>query len=192
MCGGHICIADVQRNKSLVHAYALPTPLKRTLEMENCIKYPCKNPVIYPVKTKVDAAIELFALNVKNTWNQPETVVGTERGIGIGTELELESENNLVSTALPSEEQVIHEMGPKKLETPDIPQWGYFSFSEASSAINRLTGITNNNEIKEKKRENLDYENDHEMLEIGMKIYDALYSWARYVQEEKHTWNPIL
>ena len=30
------------------------------------------------------------------------------------------------------------------------------------------------------------YKNDFEMLEIGMKIYDALYSWAKYVQEEKH------
>ena len=26
------------------------------------------------------------------------------------------------------------------------------------------------------------------MLSIGMKVYDALYSWAKYVQEEKHTW----
>ncbi len=33
--------------------------------------------------------------------------------------------------------------------------------------------------------------NDQEMLEIGMKIYDALYSWAKYVQEEKHNWNPV-
>ncbi len=33
---------------------------------------------------------------------------------------------------------------------------------------------------------------DQEMLAIGMKIYDALYSWARYVQEERHTWNPNL
>jgi hypothetical protein len=32
--------------------------------------------------------------------------------------------------------------------------------------------------------------NDHAMLETGMKIYDALYSWAKYVQEEKHVWNP--
>jgi len=32
------------------------------------------------------------------------------------------------------------------------------------------------------------YKDDHEMLDIGMKLYDALYSWARYVQEEKHTW----
>jgi len=31
-----------------------------------------------------------------------------------------------------------------------------------------------------------------EQLEIGMKLYDALYSWAKYVQEEKHTWNPEL
>ena len=36
------------------------------------------------------------------------------------------------------------------------------------------------------------YKNDHEMLEIGMKIYDALYSWAEFVQEEKHSWNPVL
>ena len=36
------------------------------------------------------------------------------------------------------------------------------------------------------------YKTDHEMLETGMKIYDALYSWAKFVQEEKHTWNPDL
>jgi hypothetical protein len=36
------------------------------------------------------------------------------------------------------------------------------------------------------------YRDDLEMLEYGMKIYDALYSWAAYVQEEKHTWNPVL
>ena len=35
------------------------------------------------------------------------------------------------------------------------------------------------------------YKNDYEMLEIGMKIYDALYSWAKYAQDEKHTWNPV-
>jgi hypothetical protein len=34
------------------------------------------------------------------------------------------------------------------------------------------------------------YKDDYEMLFIGMKIYDALYSWARYVQDEKHTWSP--
>jgi hypothetical protein len=34
------------------------------------------------------------------------------------------------------------------------------------------------------------YKNDHEQLAIGFKIYDALYSWARYVQSEVHTWNP--
>ncbi len=32
------------------------------------------------------------------------------------------------------------------------------------------------------------YKDDHEMLAIGMKIYDALYSWAKYVQDEKHNW----
>ena len=36
------------------------------------------------------------------------------------------------------------------------------------------------------------YKDDHEMLEMGMKIYDALYSWAKYVHEEKHNWNPVL
>ncbi len=33
---------------------------------------------------------------------------------------------------------------------------------------------------------------DHEMLKVGMKIYDALYSWAKYVSDERHTWNPDL
>jgi hypothetical protein len=32
--------------------------------------------------------------------------------------------------------------------------------------------------------------NDLEQLAIGMKMYDALYSWAKYVQEEKHKWSP--
>lgn len=36
------------------------------------------------------------------------------------------------------------------------------------------------------------HKDDFEMLEIGMKIYDALYSWAKYVQDESHTWNPKL
>jgi hypothetical protein len=36
------------------------------------------------------------------------------------------------------------------------------------------------------------FKNDHEMLEIGMKIYDALYNWAKFVQSERHTWNPGL
>jgi hypothetical protein len=34
------------------------------------------------------------------------------------------------------------------------------------------------------------YKSDFEMLEIGMKVYDALYSWAKHVQSERHTWNP--
>ncbi len=36
------------------------------------------------------------------------------------------------------------------------------------------------------------YKDDHEMLNIGMKIYDALYSWSKYVQQEKHAWQPQL
>jgi hypothetical protein len=35
------------------------------------------------------------------------------------------------------------------------------------------------------------YKNDHEQLAIGFKIYDALYSWAKYVQSEVHTWSPL-
>jgi len=34
------------------------------------------------------------------------------------------------------------------------------------------------------------YVDDYEQLTIGLKIYDALYSWAKYVQNEKHTWSP--
>jgi hypothetical protein len=31
---------------------------------------------------------------------------------------------------------------------------------------------------------------DQQLLEKGMLLYDALYSWARYLQSEKHTQNP--
>ncbi len=29
---------------------------------------------------------------------------------------------------------------------------------------------------------------DYDQLAIGMKIYDALYSWAKHVRDEKHIW----
>jgi AraC-like DNA-binding protein len=32
---------------------------------------------------------------------------------------------------------------------------------------------------------------DHELLEKGMLIYDALYHWSKYHQKEKHTQNPV-
>jgi hypothetical protein len=32
---------------------------------------------------------------------------------------------------------------------------------------------------------------DHELLQKGMMLYDALYTWARHLQEEKHTQNPF-
>lgn len=32
---------------------------------------------------------------------------------------------------------------------------------------------------------------DQELLERGMLMYDALYSWAKFLQHEKHTQNPI-
>ena len=34
------------------------------------------------------------------------------------------------------------------------------------------------------------YKDDHEMLEHGMVMYDALYAWCRNGKDEIHTWNP--
>ena len=34
------------------------------------------------------------------------------------------------------------------------------------------------------------FTDDHEQLTHGMVIYDALYSWAKHVRDESHTWNP--
>ncbi len=35
------------------------------------------------------------------------------------------------------------------------------------------------------------FSNDHEMLQQGMIIYDALYSWCKELQAEMHNWNPV-
>ena len=32
---------------------------------------------------------------------------------------------------------------------------------------------------------------DYELLQKGMMIYDALYAWAKYLQKEQHTQNPV-
>lgn len=32
---------------------------------------------------------------------------------------------------------------------------------------------------------------DYELLQKGMMIYDALYNWAKHLQKEKHTQNPV-
>ena len=34
------------------------------------------------------------------------------------------------------------------------------------------------------------YSDDHEQLQHGFVIYDALYAWLREAHDEKHTWNP--
>jgi hypothetical protein len=34
------------------------------------------------------------------------------------------------------------------------------------------------------------FTDDHEQLKQGFVLYDALYSWARHVRGETHTWNP--
>jgi rhodanese-related sulfurtransferase len=36
----------------------------------------------------------------------------------------------------------------------------------------------------------INYRDDHAMLEQGMVVYDALYSWCRQGKAEVHTWNP--
>ena len=33
-------------------------------------------------------------------------------------------------------------------------------------------------------------QDDHKMLEVGLKVCDALYAWARHLQNEKHIWKP--
>ena len=34
------------------------------------------------------------------------------------------------------------------------------------------------------------FKDDHEQLRHGLVVYDALYSWCKYVRSETHTWNP--
>ena len=34
------------------------------------------------------------------------------------------------------------------------------------------------------------FANDHEQIQHGFVVYDALYAWAREARDEKHTWNP--
>ncbi|OZI61906.1 chromate resistance protein ChrB domain-containing protein [Bordetella genomosp. 11] len=34
------------------------------------------------------------------------------------------------------------------------------------------------------------YQDDHQMLEHGMVMYDALYAWCRSCQDETHQWPP--
>ena len=34
------------------------------------------------------------------------------------------------------------------------------------------------------------FADDHEMLERGMLVYDALYAWCRSAQSETHNWKP--
>ena len=36
-----------------------------------------------------------------------------------------------------------------------------------------------------------DIKDDHELLELGMRIYDGLYTWAKYLYNEKHTKAPV-
>lgn len=33
---------------------------------------------------------------------------------------------------------------------------------------------------------------DHEVLKYGFIIYDSLYNWCKYLQQEKHIWNRAL
>ncbi|NII81013.1 chromate resistance protein [Pedobacter riviphilus] len=33
--------------------------------------------------------------------------------------------------------------------------------------------------------------NDQELLELGMKVYDGLYTWARHLHDQRHTQSPV-
>jgi hypothetical protein len=34
------------------------------------------------------------------------------------------------------------------------------------------------------------FKDDHEQLQHGFVVYDALYAWAKEARTETHTWNP--
>lgn len=34
------------------------------------------------------------------------------------------------------------------------------------------------------------FPDDHEMLRHGFVLYDALYTWSKFVRGERHSWNP--
>lgn len=34
------------------------------------------------------------------------------------------------------------------------------------------------------------YADDQQQLALGLKLYDALYSWAKHVSAKRHPWNP--
>ena len=36
------------------------------------------------------------------------------------------------------------------------------------------------------------FKDDFTLLQYGFVMYDALYSWAKHLQAEKHVWNPAL
>ena len=36
------------------------------------------------------------------------------------------------------------------------------------------------------------FADDHEMLEHGMVMYDALYAWCKHCQHEEHAWPPTM
>lgn len=134
---GCININDVERNKSLVHAYALPVPLKRALISESKI--------IYPAMSIVTAAIDAFALNVQLAWcdDHGDDAVNDD----VDAIKEILSASSIVAT-----------------NTLHIPQWGYFSFQEASKAISRLTkqltSSSSSCEGRDRGRDYLDNDND--------------------------------
>ena len=135
---GCINISDVEQNKSLVHAYALPIPLKRALTSESKI--------VYPAMSIVTAAIDTFAINVKLAW-------GNDHG------------DDAVDNNVYAVKEILSMSNDCSAKTFDIPQWGYFSFQEASRAISRLTKqptSSSSSEGRDRGRDNLDNDNDKE------------------------------
>jgi Vacuolar membrane-associated protein Iml1 len=136
-CSECISAVDVKVNKSLVHAFALPAPLKRVLLLRD-------DAVVYAAKRTIQAAIHNFAMSVTSEWEK---------------EKEEEGESEALVTATPERLK-----GHPSSSASGIPQWGFISFREASNTISRASksaqGDSGDDNDRDGKRESLDYENE--------------------------------
>jgi hypothetical protein len=134
-CSECISAVDVKVNKSLVHAFALPAPLKRVLLLRD-------DAVVYAAKRTIQAAIHNFAMSVTSEWEEEE-----------------EGESEALVTATPERFK-----GHPSSSASGIPQWGFISFREASNTISRASksaqGDSGDDNDRDGKRESLDYENE--------------------------------
>ena len=131
-CSECISAVDVKVNKSLVHAFALPAPLKRVLLLQD-------DAVVYAAKRSIQAAIHNFAMSVTSEWAEEE-----------------EGEGEALVSASPER------LHGRHTGSSGIPQWGFISFREAANTISRVSKNAQNDSGDERdcKRESLDYENE--------------------------------